>query len=397
MHRVLIIPDESYPAHQSFMTEVFSKEDDLFQSVFLMRSPEGTQNNTQWNKSKVYLFPYLSKFKLINIFTTYFCIDLRFIYLIPRIIFNEKITIIQVRDLTFPLIIALFFKFVAGKKVVYQKSYPMEYSRIEAAMNKKHKFPSFLVKVRKLENIILHKLFKFTDAVLPISHYMADNLYRDYQVPREKMFPFGMGFNFSDFPSHSSKIELDPETFSIIYVGTLDKKRQFDVLIQGISLTRENLSGHKVLYEFVGGTDEEIVELQNLADELCLGSSCIFSGYIRRDEAYRKIDAAHIGISWFGSHVEFHDACPTKMMEYFAKGLPILAVDTVYLHRDIIKETHAGVLCKIDPQDVAEKITYLISNYSLFKEKALKTITYIEQNFSYEAMRPEIKQLYDRL
>lgn len=397
MHKVLIIPDESYPAHQSFMAEVFSKETDLFQSVFLMRTTDRSLKKGTWNKSPVYLFPYFSKIKLLNKISTYLCMDLRYCLLIPRIVFKEKITIIQVRDMTFPLCVALFLKLITRRKVIYQKSYPMEYCRIEAAADPSHKFPKLLVKIKRLENIILHRLMRFSDAILPISKYMADNLHTDYGLPHRKMFPFGMGFNFGDFtPVATNGLEATG-ALRFIYLGTLERERKFDVLLQGIAQAVRSLAGKHVAFEFVGGTEEEISELKELVTKLKLQTYCNFTGYIKREEAYKKVNSSHIGISWFGTHVQFHDACPTKMMEYLAMGLPILAVDTVLMHKDILNDTKAGVLCRVEPEDVAAKIVHLTDNHLQYKEKALHSTSYIKQNFSYVSMREEIRQLYDTI
>lgn len=397
MHRILIIPGENYPAHQAVMAEVFSKEDKMYQSVFLMRCNYCSHKKAKWNKSPVYLFSYFSKVKLLNKIKAYLCMDLRYAILIPRIVVKEKINIIQIRDLTFPLAVALVIKLFTGKKVIYQKSYPMEYSRIESAKNPSLKFQKFLLAARRADNFILHKLMRLCDAILPISKYMAYNLYNDYQIPYNLMHPFGMGYNFADFPSQPRKEQPVSSTCKVIYVGTLEKKRRFDILLHGIALLLKQLPEKQAEFEFVGGTDEEIAALQEIVDTLEINNSCTFSGYIKRAEVYRKIISSQIGISWFGTHVEYSDACPTKMMEYLANGVPILAVDSVFMHRDILDETQAGVLCKVEARDVADKLGELMTDYTGYKENAQKAIAYIEQHFSYPAMREEIRQLYDTI
>lgn len=395
MDRTLVIPGETFPAHESFMAEVLSKEVNHYSTVFLMRTRENLPTKTYWNRSPVYLIPYSSKNSLINLLVAYLCMDLRYAYLIPKIVLKEKINVIHVRDMTFPLFISLILKYTLRKKVIYQKSFPMEHPRLLAAKNSKRKLATLMVCSRHCEKFILHKLMPFCDAILPISKYMSDNLHRDYRIPYKKMYPFGMGYNFDQVPQ-STRVHTDsPSIFKIIYVGTLGDHRQFDVLLHGIALATQQLDN--VIFEFVGGSDTEVADMQKLATSLGIDGYCSFSGYIKRDQVYAKIADSHIGISWFGTAIQFVDASPTKMMEYLALGIPILAVDTVLMHKDLLQETEAGILCKVNAQDVADKLTQLVHNYATYKKNAEHCIKFMKENYSYSKMRTQYKILLDTL
>lgn len=397
MKKILIIPGEVYPAHESFMAEVLSKKTRALQSVFLMRTHKYRQKMGKWNDSPVYLIPYASTFKFINTISWYFCIDIRYLFMIPFIVFKEKIDVIHVRDLTLPLFVALLLKVFFNKKVIYQKSFPIEYARLVISKKSKRKFRKIAVFSRKIENTTLHKLMGYADKVLPISHYMVENLQRDYRIPRKLMHPFGMGFNFEPLGGQLRQPPPFPPPFKIIYVGTLEGFRQFDILLEGIATFTKKSNNHNCQFTFVGGGDQEIQQLKDYADELGILAICHFTGYLSREKVYKNIGESHIGISWFGSGPQFIDASPTKMMEYLAHGIPFIAVDSVILHKDFIKDTAAGILCKIDANDFAEKTAAMIADYPECKKNAEKAIVYMKQNHSYTAMREEYTTLLNVL
>lgn len=398
-HKILIIPGESFPTHQSFMTEVYSKEDKLFQSVFLMRT-DGKPKKRQvpWNKAFVYLIPRYSKTKLINSVTTYFCMDIRYAWLIPYIVFKEKISIIQVRDLTFPLLVALILKLFLRKKVVYQKSYPHEYHNMSNLLKSHHKFPWIVRTSTSCENKVLHFFMRFCDAIFPITSHMAKNLQKDFGLPAQKMYPFGMGFNFDAFPEkNKDNIFFLKDSVKVVYAGTLEEAREFDILLRGIVKAKKMMDGRQLVFEFIGGTAEEINGLKDKAADFGILSNCHFSGWIDRDDVYRKIMNSHIGISWFGRDISYIDASPTKMMEYLALGIPIVAVETVAMHKEILRKTNAGVCCQVDADDVGRKIYTLVNDYDFYKKNALKTIPFMKENYSYSTMSYRVKEIYDGL
>lgn len=399
-HTVLYVPAETFPTHHSFMTEVYSKENCPVKTIFLMRT-EGKVKRTgmvSWNKALIYLFPRYSRFTIINSVKTYFCIDIRYLYLMPYIILKKKITIIQVRDLTFPLLIALFFKLFFRKKVVYQKSFPHEYRKKENALSSRHKFP-WLVRTTTLwENKSLHYFMRFCDAIFPISKRMAENLQTDYGLPAEKMYPLGLGFNFESISTKKyPQIPKMHHPVRLIYVGTLSNLREFDVLLHGLANVITTAPNRRIEIEFLGGTGQEVQILKGIAKDLNIHENCFFFGKIDRNEVYNKIIQSDIGISWFGKDIRFIDASPTKMIEYLSLGIPVIAVDTVQEHKKILNETNAGLCCMVDKNDFTRKLISIIDNYDIYRSCSTSAIEYMKKRYSYTSMRERIYHLYDNI
>jgi len=402
MKKILSIPAERFPTHEPFLDAVYSEEDKLFKTVFLMKTDKTDFLNfkkSKWNKSKVYLIKRYSMFKILNSIDTYFSVDLRYLYLIPYIIFKEKINIIQVRDITFPLAISLLFKLVFDRKIVYQKSHPHEYHKIYKAKydSEKMKHPNLLYKSRIIENRLLHKMLHFCDAVFPITHYMGKELNQKYNVPEKKLYPFGMGFNFKDPAYSETNINKDSSKLKFIYIGTLAKERGFDVLLSGISKYLKNYADKNISFDFIGGTMEEVKDLKKMGQALEIDKFLKFHGKIERYKVYKLLPEYHVGISWFGTLKRFKDASPTKLMEYLAFGLPFMATDSVLMHHDIKYATGAGIITKNSSYDVCEKLNQSIKNYPVLLKNAENGSDYIRKNYNYNKMKIEIADIYRKL
>jgi glycosyltransferase involved in cell wall biosynthesis len=399
IQKILHIPAEKYPTHQPFLDAVYSREHSLYKSVFLMTG-HANSGKKRWNEADVYLIPLEPKFKIVRYFRTYSKIDLRLLAKIPYLVFKEKIDIIQVRDLTFPLAMALVFKWFFKKKVVYQKSHPHEYHKMQVAKENRHnqKFPKLYYWSNVFENFFLHKMMRHADAIFPITSYMADNLINEYHIPRKKLNPFGMGFDFESIPLSTllgrEKINLD---LKFVYIGTLALERQFDVLLQGIQKYVQKCGKLSIRFDFIGGTEDEIFGLKNLAAELDITSTCNFMGRFERAEVYKMMPDYDIGISWFGKDIRFRCASPTKLMEYMAFGLPFLATDTVALHSDIARDTGAGIITSVDKDVVCDSIRECIDNFGILKKKSKISPFYIKSKYNYQEMKSEIFELYDKL
>ena len=396
MKHILIVPAETFPSHEPFLDAVYSKEKDLFKTVFLMKTDKKKYRTAFWNMSKVYLLKRKPRLKIIKYIETYFKIDCRNLIMIPYIIHKEKIDIIQIRDLTFPLVLGLLYKLFFKKKIVYQKSHPHEYLKIHNARRNLHdqKFPNLFYRSVLLENKILHKMLKYADAVFPITPYMAENLQKDYNLPLKKMYPFGMGFDFeTSIDQHHSSNHV----FRFVYIGTLAKERGFDILLEGIAKFLTKYQNNNVVFDFIGGKEDEIEALKKKAKKLQICNKIKFHGVIPREEVYKLLPQYKIGISWFGSSKRFQCASPTKLMEYLAFQLPCIATDSVSMHQDILDATGAGLITEISPDMICEKLKECVVNYNSLSEKAKNAHYHIKQFHNYQNMKQEIYNIYQTI
>lgn len=398
--KILVIPSESFPTRHAFLEEVYTRNNELFTSVFLMKSGAVTNiTTTLWNNAKVYLLPKTTRHRLFDSFVCYF-IDLRYLLTIPRIVFRENITIIQVRDMTFPLFVSLLLKCFLKMKVVYQKSFPLEIRFDDRSHLDEFKLPWLMLITKKLENVTLHKLLlRQCDAVLPISESMKQELHRRYNIPCSRMFPFGLGINVDNLKNIGSRVVLHKslDHVRLVYVGTLSVARNCEEMIKAVQLASSTSGIPRISLAIIGGTRRDASRLKRFVHRRGMEGIVEFHGHIDRLQVYKEIGSSDIAISYIPAKRMFIHASPTKLFEYLALGVPVVATDCVLLQKRIIEETQSGVLAKADPKDFSEKLVYLIHHLGHYKELAERSRSYIHENFSYNGMRYELSRIYRKI
>jgi len=389
-----LVTDKQYPCDHPFLEESYSKSNDLFVSVFLMSTASETDGPVAyWNKSKVYLIPEKTKTFLSRAFIDYF-FDFRFLIPIIRILKKEKINIVNVRSRIFPLFLSLLLRPILKIKVVYQKSHPYEINALERDLCRVHRYPTLKYGSNKIRFFVLHKMLKRCDAVLPITEYMKLNLNREHKIPNSRMYPFTMGINPTYIKRRKSPVQ-SLSKLKLVYVGTLVAERNIEKMLLAIKLVLERSPSSQIEVSFVGGRHNDIKRLKKIAEGFNISDNIRFYGQIKRNNVYTVIGSHHIGISYIPHDHRFFDSSPTKLMEYIGIGLPVIATDCVLLQRKIVNETGAGLLCKDDPDDIAQKIIMLIQNIDYYSEKAVASYDYIIENYDYRLMSEKLCKIFD--
>ncbi len=392
---VLVVPAENYGSRESFLEEVYTKENDYYNTIFLMRVKSSTSGGTlQWNDAKVYVLPSAENSLMMRFFLNYF-FDYRYLLHILRIVRYEKIKIIQVRDLTFPLCVAFLCKCFFGIKIVYQKTFPHELWKIPASI--KYKLPSLARFSREFENYILHKLLKYCDAVFPISSLMALDLEKTHGVPAKRIFVMPMGINEDNF-KNVKNVEWDhTDAIKAVYNGTLSPHRKLENILKAIEMFKSSRPRTSVLLSFVGGQRGENEALKEIASDLGLREEVRFYGFVDRLEVYRICSRHHFGISYFPDDKMFYDASPTKLVEYLGLGIPVVATNTVAEQVKTMRATGAGVLCGPSPEEMFTAILDMTKNYFQYKKNACAARAYIMANYDYGRFREHIAGIYGQL
>jgi len=267
---------------------------------------------------------------------------------------------------------------------------------LDKKLCKLHRFPTLKYWSNKIEVVFLHSMLKKCDAVFPITQFMKSNLYRQYNIPCEKMFPFTMGIN-SKYIKQRKFSNIPGRTIKLVYVGTLIKERNLESLLKSYKLVSESDKSLRIQLSFVGGKSKDIERLKDVANKYNVSKKIKFYGQVKRTEVYKIIASHDIGISYIPSDIRFFDSSPTKLMEYIGIGIPVIATDCVLLQKKIVEDTNAGLLTSDDPEDIAQKIIKLIQNLKYYNERAILAYKYIIDHYDYEQMREKIHQIFNQI
>jgi len=153
---------------------------------------------------------------------------------------------------------------------------------------------------------------------------------------------------------------LDPPgaTQRVIYVGWLSPDRGVAEMIKLGAL----LHPHDITVELIGQADARARALIEPAQAKGLLE---WSGFVPNDQAMRKVDGALAGLSLLQDEPNFRHSMPTKVVEYMARGVPVVTTP-LPAAADLVTRYECGFVVPFgDPRAAADAVLKLASDASL--------------------------------
>jgi glycosyltransferase involved in cell wall biosynthesis len=215
---------------------------------------------------------------------------------------------------------------------------------------------------------------------------------RDFLIKKERYAPDKVvvlpnGVDTKEFnPPKSDRAEK-----IILYIGSMFVEDGLSALIDAISLLKSKREFKLLLI----GDGPERPKLQESVAKLGLGDRVTFLPYMPHNLMPRIIKNAYVAIGPLYPSLENYSTVPTKVLEYFACGVPIVSVE-VALGIDF--DGYAGFKVKApSPQDIAEKLLILIDNEELAKKLGENARKIVLKKFDWEVviniLEEEIKRV----
>lgn len=182
--------------------------------------------------------------------------------------------------------------------------------------------------------------FKRMKGIIAATKPLQTEIMRDYGVPKEKILYAPCGVNFERFGIDTSRAEarttlgLPQDEKIILYVGHLFPVKGVNVLFDAHTFLKEG----EVIY-FVGGTDEDIESFKQKWRDAGSPGNIVIAGRKPHGDIPLWLRAADI-LSIPNTAKEAAGAIessPSKLMEYMASGIPIVASDVPGI-RDVLEE-----------------------------------------------------------
>jgi glycosyltransferase involved in cell wall biosynthesis len=200
--------------------------------------------------------------------------------------------------------------------------------------------------------------------------------------------------NFAQQPHRAvvdySRERRNPPT--VVYVGGLCRERGIVELVTAMSLLPESLG---VRLGMAGWFDppEFGAELAALPG----WSRVDYLGKISLEETARLLQGARAGMVTFLATPNLIESQPTKIFEYMAAGLPVVASDFPWW-REMIGGAGCGRLVNpAKPSEIAEAICWLIEHPEESEEMGRRGQRAWQQTYKWEHEAERLLALYDRL
>jgi len=161
------------------------------------------------------------------------------------------------------------------------------------------------------------------------------------------------GIDFSILPKLMGAKSEHDGAVKLVYVGSIDIKRQLDQMIRAVELARQHVPLTLDLY----GDGNAVAGLQELVNSAGMQEYVHFKGKIDRRSLFEIIVSYHAGLSYIPR--ELYNAAPAlKTLEYLACGIPVVATNTDG-NRMFVQDGKNGMLTEWTPEAFADGIIRL--------------------------------------
>jgi glycosyltransferase involved in cell wall biosynthesis len=269
----------------------------------------------------------------------------------------DRYQAVQVRD---KFLIAAACAFVArrrGLKFFYWLSFPEPESQLQRVRERTARYPiaSYIRGV-----VFGWLLYRWILPRCDHAFMQSEQMRRDvaaHGIDAAKLSAVPMGIAAQDVRPAASPIGAQA-SLTLGYLGTLNPQRRLEILIDMLALLHQR--GERARLLFVGGGDypEDQLRLERRAAELGMQPFVEITGFLPREVALERIAQTDICLSPFYPTPVLRSTSPTKLVEYLALGLPVIANDHPE-QRLVLKESGAGVCVPWAARHFARAVMWL--------------------------------------
>jgi len=144
----------------------------------------------------------------------------------------------------------------------------------------------------------------------------------------------------------------------VLYVGWLSPDRGVAEMIEVAALLRP----HGIAVELIGQADKQARAMIESAEAQGLIS---WPGFVPNDQAMRNVDGALAGLSLLQDEPNFRHSLPTKVVEYMARGVPVVTTP-LPAATELVTRYECGFVVPFgDPRAAADAVLQLAGDASL--------------------------------
>jgi len=192
--------------------------------------------------------------------------------------------------------------------------------------------------------------------VMPIGEAHRDDLIEHGCNPiKIRMLYMGVDQSFSCV-AKAVKKEISDEPINLIYVGSVQKDRGRDVMLEAMALA--NSLARIAHLTIVGASDEQLKYCQNYVKELGIENSVTLHGRVPGHLIPDYLGRADAGLCLWEDLPWYRFNPPTKLFEYLVAGLPVLA-SNIRTHTEYVQNGFNGLIFEYGSVGLANAITQL--------------------------------------
>lgn len=311
--------------------------------------------------------------------------------------------LIQVRDMVGIGVLGLIFARIKGIPYAYWMSFLMNEGRIGRARAEIAKGGGLRYRLVLLKGLI--ETWLLDKWILPKADHVfvqSEEMKRVVMaknIPAAKLTPVPMGVDGETLRPQEIQAQRLPgwEGVPLVaYLGTLDRSRQFDVVINAVHSLRRDVPGVRLLLIGDSPTKSDLDDYRRQAQELGMADALHITGWMDSKQAWPLLAGADLAISYFPRGPLFDSTSPTKSLEYLALAMPCVGNDTPD-QAYILSNSDAGWLTASNAEAMAQAMREIFADLPAARARAARGPAFIDKERSYRVLSAQLAQVYRRL
>ncbi|MBU0713402.1 glycosyltransferase [bacterium] len=203
-------------------------------------------------------------------------------------------------------------------------------------------------------------------------------------------------FIIKNFPILMHNDKKEQKIYDAIYLGSVSKERGiFEIISAAQLLVQKNLN---IKIAIIGPIDSEIHSdiVKNIRDKQ-IDNNVILYGEMEFRQALDYVNKSKIGLVTLLPHKNYLVSIATKMYEYMAFQIPIIASDFPSW-RKIVSDTNCGICVNSkNPLEIANAIQYLLDNEEKSKQMGMNGYYAVMHKYNWLNEEKKLFELYDNI
>lgn len=305
---------------------------------------------------------------------------------------------VQVRD---KFVIAAIVAWVARRRALkffYWLSWPEPESQLLRARDGSARYPRLsLLRGHSYDWLLYRWILPRADHVFAQSERMKTDLCAR-GVPASKITPVPMGVEMADIAVEIHRPRpMQGREIMIGYLGVLTAERRLEMLVDMLAhLQRSSVPARLLLVgDAQMAADRHAIEKR--ARDLGVAERIEITGFLPRSQALARIVQADVALSPFFPTRILLSTSPTKLVEYLALGLPVVANDHPE-QRLVLKASRAGLCVPWGARYFARAVRWLASRSAEERgEMGRRGRHWVEAHRTYEHIADRVDGVYRTL
>jgi glycosyltransferase involved in cell wall biosynthesis len=178
------------------------------------------------------------------------------------------------------------------------------------------------------------------------------------------------------------------------YLGVLDVERRLEILIELLADLRGRGTPARLLVVGDAEKREDREAFERHARHLGVADSIEITGFLPRGEALKRIRSVDVALSPIFPSAMFRVASPTKLVEYMALELPVVANDQ-FEQRQILRMSRAGVCVPWGARHFARAVRWLMQRSAAERDTiGRRGRAWAEAHRTYERIADQVESQY---